>query len=110
MGFIRVMKIGDIVNGRLTRARAGDREILIVRTGDKYYAIGGLCTHMKGLLADGSIDGTIVTCPKHGAQYDVTTGKCLQGPKVAFLKLQGKDEPRYETKVEGEYILVNVPD
>jgi nitrite reductase/ring-hydroxylating ferredoxin subunit len=47
-----------------------------------------------------------VTCPKHGSQFDVTTGKNIRGPKI-IIRFSTKDEPNYEVKVEGKSIKVN---
>ncbi len=65
------------------------------------YAMGGTCTHEGGPLGEGDLDGTVVTCPWHGAQFDVTTGQVV-GPPAA------QNEPAYEVLVEGEDISVDV--
>jgi nitrite reductase/ring-hydroxylating ferredoxin subunit len=49
-----------------------------------------------------------VTCPKHGQRFDLTTGKSIQGPKVGFLKLKGKDTSQFATKVEGDDLLIDL--
>lgn len=46
----------------------------------KYCAIDDECTHKRGPLSDGELDGEVVTCPYHGAQFNVCTGKVLRGP------------------------------
>jgi nitrite reductase/ring-hydroxylating ferredoxin subunit len=58
---------------------AGNR-IAIARTGDAFYAFGDTCTHEGCSLADGELEGTTVTCPCHGSQFNVTTGEVLRGP------------------------------
>jgi len=108
MPFVKVAQISDVPAGRMKRVVAGDKEILIANLNGKLYAIGNLCTHMKGNLSEGVLEGNMVTCPRHGSKFDIITGKSMQGPKVAFLKLKGKDEPSYETKVEGADILVKI--
>jgi nitrite reductase/ring-hydroxylating ferredoxin subunit len=55
------------------------------------------------------LNGSIVTCPRHGAQFDVKTGKAVGGAKIAFIKMQVKDEESYMVKVEGTTILVGLP-
>ena len=106
MTFVKVAQVSDVPAGKMKRVIANDKEILIVNVDGKLHAIGNVCTHMKGNLSEGVLEGSIVTCPKHGSKFDVTSGKSVQGPKVAFLKLKGKDEPTYETKIEGTDILV----
>jgi 3-phenylpropionate/trans-cinnamate dioxygenase ferredoxin subunit len=81
------------------------KEILIANVDGKYYAIGNICTHAGGDLSKGILDGNIVTCPKHGSKFDVTTGKAVSGPKVLFLRLKIKDDPSFEVKIKGKDIL-----
>jgi 3-phenylpropionate/trans-cinnamate dioxygenase ferredoxin subunit len=49
-----------------------------------------------------------VTCPKHGSKFDVTTGKCIAGPKIGFFRGKAKDETVFEVKVEDNKIKINV--
>lgn len=61
-------------------------------------AIDGLCPHQGGPLADGPMDGTVVSCPWHGWQFDVRTGKSSLNLRL--------DLPTFEVKVEGRDVLV----
>ncbi len=45
---------------------------LLARVGDKYYAADNRCPHMGGKLSPGKLEGTVVTCPRHGSQFDLT--------------------------------------
>ena len=67
----------------------------------KFYAINDVCGHRGGPLAEGEIDGTTVICPWHGWRYNVTTGENELLPALPTEK--------YEVKVEGEDILVDLP-
>jgi 3-phenylpropionate/trans-cinnamate dioxygenase ferredoxin subunit len=60
-------------------------------------------------LAQGSLDGTTVTCPKHGARFDLKTGNAVGEAKIGFLKMKVKDEVNYTVKVEGTDILIGIP-
>jgi nitrite reductase/ring-hydroxylating ferredoxin subunit len=60
----------------------GDRDLLIANVDGKYHAIHNWCTHEEGNLSDGELKRNVVTCPEHGAQFDVTTGKVLVGRKA----------------------------
>jgi nitrite reductase/ring-hydroxylating ferredoxin subunit len=64
-------------------------------------AIDGICPHQGGPLADGALEGTTVTCPWHGWQFDVRTGKTPLGPKIK--------QAVYEVKIEGQEVMVAVP-
>jgi nitrite reductase/ring-hydroxylating ferredoxin subunit len=58
---------------------SGER-IAIARVSDAVYAFGDTCTHQGCSLAEGELEGTTVTCPCHGSQFDVTSGDVLHGP------------------------------
>ena len=64
------MRVFDVAGTRLNVAHAGD----------SFYAFEDACTHMGCSLANGELDGTVVTCACHGSQFDVTSGAVLRGP------------------------------
>lgn len=106
MGYIEVAKTSEIPVGAKKVATIEGTEVLIANVDEKYYAIGNKCTHMSGDLFKGTLEGNVVTCPRHGAKFDITTGKVISGPKVPLIKPKIKDESSYEIKVEGQSILV----
>jgi len=108
MSFFEVAKINEIPEGTMKPVTTQGKEILVVNYNGNFYAINRKCTHMGGDLSKGKLDGKIVTCPRHGSRFDVTTGKSISGPKIGFLKLKTKDESIYEVKVEGNSIKVNI--
>ena len=108
MGFLQIARTSDIANGQMKSFTVEGKEILVINFDGKYYAINGRCTHMGGELVKGKIEGKIITCPRHGAKFDITTGKCISGPKIGVLKLKTKDEVTYEVKIENEAIKVNL--
>ncbi|MEA2015505.1 MAG: non-heme iron oxygenase ferredoxin subunit [Actinomycetota bacterium] len=108
MSFLKIAKKNEILEGEMKLLEAGGKEILIVNYNGNYYAINGKCTHMGGDLSEGKLEGRIITCPIHGAKFDVVTGKSISGPKIGMLKLKTKNVPVYEVRVEGNDIIVNV--
>ena len=70
-------ELGDPANGKLVEV-AG-RTVALFQVGGKYYAIEDTCTHVGGPLSEGFLEGNEVTCPWHGARFDVTTGE-VKGP------------------------------
>jgi nitrite reductase/ring-hydroxylating ferredoxin subunit len=56
------------------------KRIAIAKVGEAFYAFGDTCTHQGCSLAQGELDGTTVTCPCHGSEFDVTTGEVIRGP------------------------------
>jgi nitrite reductase/ring-hydroxylating ferredoxin subunit len=108
MEFIEIAKTGDIADGTMKAYKLREKDILLVNYEESFYAIGARCTHLKGDLSKGRLEGNIVTCPLHGSKFDVTTGECISGPKIGFLKLKAKNEPVYPVKIEGGSIMAGI--
>ena len=98
----------EIPIGKTKMVKFLDREILIANVNRTYYAIGNKCTHANGDLSQGTLEGNVVTCPKHNSKFDVATGKVVAPPKVGFFHPKIHDEPSYSLKVEGENVLIKV--
>ena len=112
--FTEVAKIEDLKSGTMKAVIAEGREILLARVGDKYYAVDGRCPHMKGDLSQGKLEGTVVTCPRHGSQFDISNGRVVRWLKGGLMSKVGKAlKPSkglavYNVKVEGRSILVEI--
>ena len=98
---MKVALVKDLELGRMIAVDGGDKEIVMANLEGKFYAAGNRCTHLSCMLSDGTLKGGSVTCPCHGSIFDVTTGSVVKGPAK-------KSEPAYQTKIEGEQILVDV--
>ena len=76
--WVRVAVVGEVPAGTGKEVTVGDRVIAVYRVEDRFHALDGICAHAGGPLAEGALEGCVVTCPWHGWQYDVTTGRhCL---------------------------------
>ncbi|HEY4711264.1 MAG TPA: Rieske 2Fe-2S domain-containing protein [Dehalococcoidia bacterium] len=112
--FTEVAKIEDLKSGTMKAVIAEGREILLARVGDKYYAVDGRCPHMKGDLSQGKLEGTVVTCPRHGSQFDISNGRVVRWLKGGLMSKVGKALQMskglavYNVKVEGRSILVEI--
>ena len=104
--FIKIAETSEIPSGQTKAFKIAEKEILVANINGAYYAIGNICTHMRGDLSKGTLEGNAVTCPKHKAKFDVTTGKVVSGPKVPFMHPKIKDLPTYAVKVDGKDILL----
>jgi len=104
--FIKVAETSELPLGQMKVVKLAEKEILIVNVNNVYYAIGNSCTHMHGELSKGMLEGNTLTCPKHKAKFDVTTGKVVSGPKVPLMHPKIKDDTVYAVKVEGKDILL----
>jgi 3-phenylpropionate/trans-cinnamate dioxygenase ferredoxin component len=107
LSFIEIDQTDQIPAGSMKSFSFNGKTILIANIEGKYYAMGGKCTHAGGDLAAGKLEGKIVTCPRHGSQFDVTTGKSIRGPKI-IIRFSTKDEPVFNLKVEGTSLKVEV--
>jgi len=79
---VEVAKVNEIPEGTLKRVTAFKEHILLSNVGGKIYATQNDCGHQRASLARGTLDGKVVTCPLHGAKFDVTTGLNLAGPQM----------------------------
>jgi nitrite reductase/ring-hydroxylating ferredoxin subunit len=79
-----VADAADIPDGERLIVEVGDRSIGVFHHGGKWYALLNYCLHRGGPVATGSLEGDTLTCPWHGYQYDVTTGKFLLDPGVGL--------------------------
>ena len=82
------------------QVEAGGQSIAVFRVGEAYYAIENTCPHRGGPLGEGDLQGTVVTCPWHGWQFDVTTGISPINPAAKVRK--------YPCKVEGGSVCIEV--
>jgi 3-phenylpropionate/trans-cinnamate dioxygenase ferredoxin subunit len=113
--FVSVGTAGDISSGSMKEVTVEKVPVLIARIGDNFYATQGRCPHMGGILADGTLEGTVVTCPRHKSQFSVTDGKVIRWLKgTGLVSAVGKTlkSPRglktYPVKIENGKILVKV--
>jgi 3-phenylpropionate/trans-cinnamate dioxygenase ferredoxin subunit len=108
MSFVKIATIDQVPSGTMEAYTVNGKEILATNYDGKYYAMNLKCTHMGGDLSRGKLEGRMVTCPRHGAKFDVTTGECISGPKMGFMKPKIKNGTIYTVKVEGNNILVDI--
>ena len=114
--YIDVMKESELKEGSMKAISVRGQSILVARVGGAFYATSGVCPHMKGELARGTLNGTIVTCPRHGSQFDVRDGHVVRwtewsGARLALGKLFRPPTRLkcYQAKTEDDRVLVEVP-
>jgi 3-phenylpropionate/trans-cinnamate dioxygenase ferredoxin subunit len=105
-GYTRVAGKSEVPVGKMKVVKLGDKEVLIANVNENYFAISNRCTHAGGDLSKGSLEGNVITCPKHKARFDVATGKVVSPPKIAFFHPKIRDEPTYQVKVEKEDVMI----
>ena len=105
-GLVKVCDLSEIPTGKMKHFEVDGKEISIANVNGIYYSIDSICTHKGGDLSKGTLEGNAVTCPKHKAKFDVTTGKVISGPKVPLMHPKIKDESTHTVKIEGKDILL----
>jgi 3-phenylpropionate/trans-cinnamate dioxygenase ferredoxin subunit len=108
MALIQVAARDEIPPGSMKSFHVGDIQVLVANCDGDFYAINNVCTHAGGHLSEGRLEGFVVRCPRHGSSFDVRTGACVAGPKIAFLKLKTADIASYPVTTEGEAVKVEV--
>jgi ferredoxin-NADP reductase/nitrite reductase/ring-hydroxylating ferredoxin subunit len=97
--FVKVAETKNIQTSQMKEVQINGEDVCIANVEGKYYAIGNVCTHEGGPLADGTLEGYEVECPWHQSKFDVRTGQVTSPPA-------SEPEPTYEIKVDGNSILV----
>jgi 3-phenylpropionate/trans-cinnamate dioxygenase ferredoxin subunit len=82
MAWVQVGNENDVAAGEAAVVEAGGKRLALCNTGEGLYAIDDVCTHDGGPLDQGKLDGVQIECPRHGARFDVTTGRALCLPAV----------------------------
>lgn len=100
--FVDIAPVSELPNGERLFVDLGDKPIVIFNIAGQFFAIGDVCTHDDGPLGDGMLEGFNVVCPRHGAEFDVRTGKVVQMPAVV-------DIPAYPVRVVDGVLQVGVP-
>ena len=129
--YVEVAKTNEITNRQMKHVEVKGKEILIANIDGKFYALNDRCGHMNALLSMGNIaNDNIVTCPFHGARFDITTGKKVKEPILTpsqemeplpktwqlYLEHAGQlmahiktyDQELYEAKIEGDTIKIKI--
>jgi nitrite reductase/ring-hydroxylating ferredoxin subunit len=83
--FRPALRLAEVSVGRMRSCKIGEREIVVCHTRDGVFALDNVCTHAFARLSEGFFKGTRVTCPLHGASFDVRDGRVLGGPATAPL-------------------------
>jgi 3-phenylpropionate/trans-cinnamate dioxygenase ferredoxin subunit len=97
--YVTVARAADVPPGERIVVEVKERYIAIFNVSGTYYAIEDVCTHDDGPLAEGELHGLEIECPRHGARFDISTGKVLSMPAT-------QDVQRFEVRVEGDALQI----
>lgn len=103
MALVKIASVDELQPGQMKRVRVEDADVALYNVDGRFYATSDLCTHAVASLTEGTLDGPVVTCPKHGGRFDVRTGAAVHLP--AFSPLQ-----TYEVHVRDGGIWIDADD
>src|ERR1041384_8812062 len=97
--FVAVAKNSDVPVGGMAVVAIDRERIMLANVDGQFFALRDMCGHRNAPLSRGRLEGCIVECPLHFAQFDVRSGKLTEGPISA-------DVPAYEVRVEDDTVLI----
>ena len=100
--FIQIAAENEVGDGERLFVEIDKQPIVVFRVAGKLFAIGDVCSHDDGPLGDGEIEGDEIICPRHGARFDIHTGKVRSLPAVM-------DIPAYPVRVRNGQIEIGIP-
>ncbi|MBT3338072.1 MAG: non-heme iron oxygenase ferredoxin subunit [Anaerolineae bacterium] len=100
--FFEILPINDLPSGERLFVELGDIPIVIFNIADTFYAIKDQCSHEDLEIGDGDLEGHDLSCPHHGAHFDVRTGEALTLPAVEGI-------PAYPVRVRKGNLEVGLP-
>jgi nitrite reductase/ring-hydroxylating ferredoxin subunit len=98
-GFVAVAATGDLAPGEMKFVAVDRERVVLANIDGAYFALRDVCGHRNAPLSRGRLDGCVIECPLHFAQFDIRTGKFVDGPFSA-------DVPSYEVRVEADTIYL----
>jgi 3-phenylpropionate/trans-cinnamate dioxygenase ferredoxin subunit len=99
--FIKLAETGDVARGQVKVYEVNGRHIALCNVDGTFYAIDDVCTHDGGSLDQGQLQGEQIECPRHGARFDVRTGRAVVLPAVMPVRT-------YPVEVEGTTVKVSL--
>lgn len=115
MSYVEVASTEEFRDGSMQMFLVDGQQLVVARVGDNYYCAENRCPHMGGNLSQGLLEGTVITCPRHHSQFDLTDGHVIRwtdfgGLKKSIGKLFKSPRPlkTYPVKVEDGKILVDL--
>jgi len=99
---IKIANTGDVQEGSAIAVDVAGNRVALFNVEGTYYAIDDTCTHRGGPLCEGELEGTEVTCPWHGATFDLTNGSVLNPPAPDSVS-------SYKVVVEENEIKIEIP-
>lgn len=100
--FVEIAPADELPNGERLFVEIEGKPLVIFNIAGQFFSIGDVCSHDDGPVGEGDIEGYNITCPRHGAEFDVRTGQVVSMPAVV-------DIPAYPVRVVDGMIQVGIP-
>lgn len=100
--YLEIAPVSDLPEGERLFVEIGGKPIVIFKIAGQFFSIADVCSHDDGPVGEGQLEGYNITCPRHGAQFDIRTGKVVQMPAVV-------DIPAYPVRVIDGMIQLGIP-
>ena len=100
--FVEIAPADELPNGERLFVEIEGKPLVIFNIAGQFFSIGDVCSHDDGPVGEGDIEGHTITCPRHGAEFDIRTGKVMSMPAVV-------DIPAYPVRLVDGMIQVGMP-
>lgn len=100
--YVEIAPASELPNGERMFVEIEGKPIVIFNIAGQFFSIADVCSHDEGPVGEGDLEGYNITCPRHGAQFDVRTGGVTQMPAVV-------DIPAYPVRVDNGMIQLGIP-
>jgi 3-phenylpropionate/trans-cinnamate dioxygenase ferredoxin subunit len=97
--FVPVAKTADLLPGQMKWVAVNGERRVLANVEGTFYAISDVCGHRNAPLSRGKLEGYLIECPLHFAQFDVRTGELVNGPVSTAVAV-------YQVRVEGETVYI----
>jgi len=102
MAFVKIATLQEIPEGKAKQYKLKNQVIALFHVNGNYFAVDDTCPHRGAPLWEGEVEGTEVTCPWHGASFDLASGAHLCPPARSGIKT-------YPVKINGNDIEIDLP-
>lgn len=100
--FYKAADIADLEDDGLYPIEVDGEPVCLAKIDGAIYAFTDNCTHISGPLSEGELEGCMLTCPWHGARFDIRTGQVVRGPARQALAT-------FPVKIDGSEVFIGLP-